>query len=232
MASIYARERDLDPDEILNLVVAMALAGMVGARILYLAETDPGALVDPGELIGSRGFSFYGGLIGGVLAAFALLRARGLDLRYLDVLAVGFPLGMAVGRVGDVINGEHFGPASDLPWAFRYLHPDADVPSAAVAYHSGGFYEIVLALIIFAVIWPLRSRLLAPGLALALVVGLYATGRFAMFFVRDDSDTVALGLSSSHLISLVLLAVSLAGIALAVRSARANPVVGSAGPTS
>lgn len=232
MASIYARERDLDPDEILNLVVAMALAGMVGARILYLAETDPGALVDPGELIGARGFSFYGGLIGGVLAAFALLRARGLDLRYLDVLAVGFPLGMAVGRVGDVINGEHFGPASDLPWAFRYLHPDADVPSAAVAYHSGGFYEIVLALIIFAVIWPLRSRLLAPGLALALVVALYATGRFAMFFVRDDSDTVALGLSSSHLISLVLLAVSLAGIALAVRSARANPVVGSEGPTS
>ena len=222
MAAIYARERGLDPDEVLNLVMVMAFAGILGARALYLAESDLGALADPGEWIGTRGFSFYGGMIGGILGAFALLRRRGLDSRYLDVLAVGFPLGMAVGRLGDVINGEHYGPASDLPWAFRYAHPDAEVPSSIVAYHSGGFYEVVLALGIFAVVWPLRGRLTVPGLALAAVVGLYAAGRFAMFFVRDDSDTIVLGLSSSHLISLALLAVSIGG-ALAALSRERRP---------
>ena len=58
---------------------------------------------------------------------------RRLGLRYLDALAAGFPLGMAIGRIGDVINGEHYGPVSDLPWAIRNTHPDADVPSNELA---------------------------------------------------------------------------------------------------
>lgn len=66
------------------------------------------------------------------------LRRSRLDVRYLDAMAVGFPLAMAVGRLGDVINGEHYGPATNAPWGVRNAHPDADVPSGEVGYHSGG----------------------------------------------------------------------------------------------
>ena len=49
----------------------------------------------------------------------SVLRRRQLSLRYLDALAAGFPLGMAVGRIGDVISGEHYGPATTVAWASR-----------------------------------------------------------------------------------------------------------------
>jgi hypothetical protein len=40
----------------------------------------------------------------------------------------------------------------------RNTHPDADVPSPDVAYHSGGLHEVLLGLIVFAIVWPLRDR--------------------------------------------------------------------------
>lgn len=68
------------------------------------------------------------------------VRRKRLSLRYLDAVAIGFALGLGIGRMGDVINGEHYGPASDFFLAVRNTHPQADTPDPAVAYHSGGLY--------------------------------------------------------------------------------------------
>lgn len=213
LATRVARERNLDAERILTLLTIIAISGLVGARVLYLLENDSGALLDPAEWFGSQGYSFYGGIIFGVPAvALYLVRAR-MSIAYLDVLAAGFPLGMAVGRVGDVINGEHYGPVSDLPWAVRNAHPEADVPSNELAYHSGGLYEVILALAMFAVIWPQRGRFRQPGSMLCVVVAIYAVGRFAMFFVRDDSTPLTLGLSVTQWTSVALLGMALAGFA-------------------
>ncbi len=132
MAMRVAREGDLDPDRVFDLVLVIALSGMLGARAVFLLENDPGALLNPGEWLAGNGFSFYGGIIFGVPAVGAYLYWRGLGLSYLDVLAAGFPLGMALGRVGDVINGEHYGPESDFFLAVQNTHPEALVPSPAV----------------------------------------------------------------------------------------------------
>lgn len=207
LAAVYARERDLKVDEIVTLAGIITVAGIVGARAFFLLENDPGALVRPADWLGTQGFSLYGAILLGVPAVGLYLRLHGLGLRYLDALAAGFPLGLAVGRIGDVINGEHFGPASGLPWAFRHTHPDALVPNGELAYHSGGFYEVVLGLAILAVVWPLRDRFRAPGMLLWTVIGLYAAGRFAMFFVRSDSDMLAWGLNGAQWTSIALVVV-------------------------
>lgn len=219
----YARRRGMETEALTTVLIWAALAGMVGAKLLFLIETDAGGLVDPAAWLDSYGFSFYGGLIFGATAAALLFRRFGLDLRYLDAIAAGFPLGMAVGRIGDLINGEHYGAASDLPWAIRYLNPAAEVPSNAVAYHSGGLYEIVLALAVAAVVWAARDRLRRPGQLLWAVVGLYAAGRFAMFFFRADSETLALGLNTSQWISLALAAVAVVGLWRASELPRRRP---------
>ncbi len=78
------------------------------------------------------GFAFYGALIAGALAVGAYLWRAKLSVPYLDALAAGFPLGMAVGRIGDVINGEHYGPPSADPWGFRYTDPAHPPPSSHV----------------------------------------------------------------------------------------------------
>lgn len=211
IASRWAARRGLDGDEVLNAAVIATLAGIVGARLLYLAEQDPGDLVRPAAWLGGRGFSIYGAMILGAIAAGAYLRRRRLGLRHLDALAVGFPLGMAVGRLGDLVNGEHYGPPSDLPWAIRYANPAADVPSPQIAYHAGGLYEVLLALVIAPLVWWVAQRWRSPGLALWSVVGLYGAGRFLMFFYRSDSEAVAAGLNAAQWVSLALVAVALAG---------------------
>lgn len=217
LALRYARERSLDEDRLLTCVFAITVAGIVGARIYYLVEEDPGDLLRPGEWLGNEGFGFYGAMIAGSLAVAAYLWRARLSVRYLDALAAGFPLGMAVGRTGDLINGEHYGPASDAPWAFRYTHPDAVVPSSATGYQSGAFYEILLALAMLAAFWPLRGRFASPGALLAAVVAAYAIGRFLIFFIIRDTEVVALGLRQAQWTSLGLLLLAAIGFWLAVR---------------
>jgi phosphatidylglycerol---prolipoprotein diacylglyceryl transferase len=213
LALRFASERGLSRERIYELVLVVAIAGFAGARVLYLVEHDPGALLTPGQWFSDRGYSFYGALVAGPLAVAIYLRVVGAGIAYLDALAAGFGLAMAIGRIGDVISGEHFGPQSTLPWAIQYSDPDAEVPSLDAAYHPGGLYEAILGAVIFAVIWPLRDRFRTPGVLFATVVALYSMGRFAIFFVRSDSDQLALGLSNSQWISLALIGLALGAIA-------------------
>jgi phosphatidylglycerol:prolipoprotein diacylglycerol transferase len=213
LAVRYARERGLDREPLYSASLILVLAGIAGAKLFWLLENDARALLRPSEWLGSRGFSIYGAILLGVGALALYLRRERLSLRYLDAMAAGFPLGLAVGRIGDVINGEHYGPPSELPWAFRHTHADADVPSALIAYHSGGFYEVVLGLAMLAVIWPLRRRFRRAGTLLWTVIALYGAGRFVMFFWRSDSDTLALSLLTAQWTSLALVVVAVAALA-------------------
>ena len=222
LALRFARECKLVGDLVTRAAVTMALAGLLGSRAYYLVENDPGALVRPGDWFSTNGFAFYGAVLAGVPAAWLVLRETAGRVRYLDALAAGFPLGMAVGRTGDLILGEHYGRPSDLPWAVGYSHPDAAVPQTGVAYESGALYEVAACALIFALIWPLRHRFKKAGTLLCTVVALYAIARFAIFFAVRDADVVAFGLRQAQLTSLVLLAIAI-GVLVAIRRAARTP---------
>jgi len=216
LTALHARERKL-PDMSGNLAVIAIVAGLIGARAFFLLETDPGALLRPSEWVGTRGFAFNGALIGAGAAIALYVWSRALSARYLDAVALAFPLGMAIGRIGDVINGEHYGAPTQRPWGVRNTHPDAAVPDPTVAYHSGGLYEMVLAFAIFALVWPLRDRFRRPLAPLWLVLGLYALGRFFMFFFRSDSEELALGLNGAQWTSGALFALAVIGAGVSRR---------------
>lgn len=218
VAGREARRRGLDPAPISTIVIIVVLSALVGGKLYYLAEH--GRLLEPGAWLSNRGFTFYGGVIAAVIAIpFYVWRAR-LSAAYLDAVAVGLPLGIAVGRIGDVINGEHYGPPTDFFLGVKNTHPEADVPSSDVAYHSGGLYEVLLGAVVFAIVWSLRSRLRTPTAAMWLVLALLALGRFAQFFVRSDSAGGALGLEAAQWTSIALLGVSAVGAWLTAGRAR------------
>ncbi len=217
-AAAEARRRGLDTEPLYTVGIILTVSAMVGSRIFYLAER--GQLLQPGEWLGTRGFTFYGGFIAAALAIAIYLARQRLTVRYLDAIAAGLPLGIAIGRIGDVINGEHYGPATSFLLGVRNTHPDADVPSPDIAYHSGGLYEVLIGAIVFAIVWPMRRRLRAPLSVVWLVIALLAAGRFVEFFVRSDSDTIALGLETAQWTSLVLIVLAGAGAWLTVRRER------------
>ena len=215
-AGYIARERGLDTEPLYTIGSLLAIGGLVGGKIFYAIERG-----DLSSLVSTKGFTFNGGVILAAILIAGYVRREHLDRAYLDIVAVGLPLGVAIGRIGDVINGEHYGEQSDFALAVRNTHPDAGTPDPELAYHSGGLYEVILATIIFAIVWPLRHRMRHPTLLMWLVLALFAVGRFFEFFLRSDSVETTLGLSSAQWTSVVLLVVAAVGAVLAVRAGRA-----------
>jgi phosphatidylglycerol:prolipoprotein diacylglycerol transferase len=216
LAAAYdARRRGIEPERLYPVALILVTGAFVGGRAFYLLEH--GRLDDPGAWFASTGFTFYGGFIAAALGIAYYVRRQRLNLSYLDAIAAGLPLGIAIGRIGDVINGEHYGPATDFFLGVRNMHPDALTPSPDVAYHSGGLYEVLIAALVFAIAWPLRKRLKRPLALMWLVIALFAVGRFFEFFLRSDSADLALGLEIAQWTSLLLLGGAIVGAWLTLR---------------
>jgi phosphatidylglycerol---prolipoprotein diacylglyceryl transferase len=209
VAAFEARRRGLDREPLNAIGMILVAGALVGGRLYYLAEH--GGLLDPGDWLGSRGFTFYGGFIAAAVGIALYVWRKRLTVEYLDAVAFGLPLGIAIGRVGDIINGEHYGPATNFFLGVRNTNPDADVPSPDVAYHSGGLYEALLGAFVFSVVLAFRERLTRPTAMTWLVIALLSAGRFVEFFVRSDSDKVALGLEVAQWTSLGLFALAALG---------------------
>jgi phosphatidylglycerol:prolipoprotein diacylglycerol transferase len=220
--AMYLARRDLrDTDPLLTATVWATVAGFVGARLYYLAQNDPSQLITPWRG-GFEGYAFYGSILLGLpAAALAIRRAKQPVLPYLDLIAAAFPLGMAIGRVGDLINGEHYGPETNLPWGVTYTNPAAHVPEVGVSYESGALYEVAFAMVLAVFVLLVRRSLPRPGQLLWLVLGLYSLGRFLIFFAVRDVSVVALGLRQAQWTSLALIAASLVGGLWSLRRPRA-----------
>jgi len=222
-ASRWLRARALDVEPLYTIALLLILGGVIGGRLFYVLEQG-------GPLLGTRGFTFAGGFIAAGLLLALYVRRNRLDVSYLDGVALALPLGIAIGRIGDVINGEHYGAQSTSLLAVRNSHPDALTPNAAVAFENGGLYEVLLGLAVLAVLWPLRDRLPRAGDLAWLVLALFAVGRFFEFFLRTDSPELALGLSNAQWTSAAMLAAAIVGRTVAARRGEDGKVRGPVAP--
>jgi phosphatidylglycerol:prolipoprotein diacylglycerol transferase len=204
---------NIDPDTAYTIGMIVVLCGIVGARALYVIENygDPGSGVDSFTdifRITEGGISIYGAIIGGAVGGWAYgLWKRLPGAAGADAAAFGMLLGLAIGRIGDIINGEHFAKTTDLPWGVTYSHPNSpgffrDPMHPAVA------YELIGDLVIFgllAFVWRLRPK---SGVIFALAFLLYAIMRFFVSFLRIDSEEPVLGLTTPQVVSIGVIAVA------------------------
>ena len=216
-AAVWLRQRGLSTEPLYAFGVIVAIGAIVGSRLFYVIEHG-------GPLFGTYGFTFFGGLILAAALVALYVRRTGLPGAYLDAAAAGLPLGVAIGRIGDVINGEHYGARSDFFLAVRNSNPDALTPNPQFAYQNGGLYEVLLGLAVFAVMWWMRDRARREGDLMWLVLGLFAVGRFFEFFARADSPQLALGLDNAQWTSIAMLVAVVAGWRRAGRRARRQPL--------
>ncbi len=210
---IAATDRvSIDPDTAYTLAMIIVFCGIVGARALYVIERygDPGSgLNDVADIfrLNEGGISIYGAIIGGAAGGWAYgLWKRLPAAAGADAAAFGMLLGLAVGRIGDIINGEHFAKTSDLAWALTYSHPNSpaffrEAMHPAVAYEMLG--DLVI-LGILAFVWRLQPK---TGLVFTLAFLMYAIMRFFVSFLRIDSKEPLFGLSTPQLISLLVIAI-------------------------
>ncbi|MBN1845328.1 MAG: prolipoprotein diacylglyceryl transferase [Sedimentisphaerales bacterium] len=118
-----ARKLGENPYHITNFAVYVLLAGIVGARLMYILHNWSEYQGNPFRMLAiwAGGLEFLGGVVCAVLVVMVYLKWAKLPvLRYLDILAPALMLGLAFGRMGCFLNGCCFGKACELPWAIRY----------------------------------------------------------------------------------------------------------------
>ena len=209
--SIAERPRvGIDADTGYTLSMIVVGCGIVGARALYVIERygDSPSLDSFVDIfkITEGGISIYGALIGGAIGGWAYgLWKRLPAAAGADAAAFGMMLGLAIGRIGDIINGEHFAKVSDLPWALTYSHPNSpaffrEPMHPAVAYEMLGDLAI---LGVLALVWRWRPK---SGVVFTSAFLIYAVMRFFVSFLRIDSKEPLFGLTTPQLISLGVIA--------------------------
>ena len=125
---------------------------------------------------------------------------------FADLVAPCLLLGMAIGRIGDVINGEHFARFTTLPWGVIYTHPDSPAINRPAS-HPAVAYELIFDLIIVVVLWFAKDKLRPDGMVFALALSLYALGRFFISFLRIEANTY-FGLNEAQIVCLAILIVT------------------------
>src|SRR3990170_7742495 len=103
-----------------------------------------------------------------------------------DAAAMGMILGQAVGRIGCIINGEHFAKPLDSPLAVIYTNPNSFGFGRPPTHLAVG-YELVGDLVIFGICWWLLRVFKRDGLVFFTYAFLYSLFRFWVSFLREDT---------------------------------------------
>jgi phosphatidylglycerol:prolipoprotein diacylglycerol transferase len=215
----------LKPSDVEDLLFHGVLGVVLGGRLGYVLFYKPAYyLQHPLEVfaVWQGGMAFHGGLVGVLVACAWFARRRGLPfLVLMDCVAPLVPLGLATGRLGNFINGELWGRATDLPWAMVFPQSGSPVPR-----HPSQLYQFAgEGLLLFALVWWFSSRPRPVGRVSGLFLLGYGTLRFLAEFAREPDAFLGLlagGLSMGQLLSLPMVA---GGLWLMLRPAPAPDVV-------
>jgi prolipoprotein diacylglyceryl transferase len=215
LAVTMAKKRGFTEDEALNIALVAVPAGIIGARLLFVIENFDlfqGNWIDILK-INEGGISIYGAFIGGTLAAVAYGLLKGYPIaRGADAGGFGFILGLAIGRIGDVINGEHFAQPTDAWYGVVYTHPNS--PSfLREPQHLAVGYELIGNLVILGALFLLWRYFPRDGQIFFTSIVAYAVLRFFVSFLRLDTE-ILMGLRMAQLIAAALIPIGIAGFIL------------------
>ena len=213
----------------------MVVIGLIGARLLYVWENFRLFSGNPLRALAltEGGISQWGGLFGAMVGAYIWARRSKFSFwKIIDAGGAGAMIGLTVGRIGDIINGEHHGTPTNLPWGVEYVNQNTLGEPGKVV-HPEVAYEMVLCLLILGAILPFHQRLKArlPDGVLGLIYfGVYAAGRFFLSYLRTD-PSVFLGLRQAQLASALMVGVAVIAIPILLRRAGASAAQAPATPS-
>lgn len=208
------RRHGIADDDLSAILRDAAVGAIVAARLVYVLN-HWSAYESPLEWfqIWEGGVSLLGGISGGLAAAWFQARRRHLAfLPLLDLAAPWLPLGIAIGRIGDLIIADHLGAPTTLPFGYRCPEivdvgrtVGSPCPSGQVV-HLTAAYDLLVAALVAGTLIILRRRRLRLGTPTLLLAALYGSGRLAFDFLREDVRRF--GLTGSQWAALTLVTAS------------------------
>jgi phosphatidylglycerol:prolipoprotein diacylglycerol transferase len=239
-----ARRRGLDTAVLVNGMIIIAAAALVGGRLYHVIDQwdlyrdDLLAIVLPPY----TGLGVYGGIVTGFVAGIAYARwKRQPILTWADVAAPGMLTMQAVARWGNFFNQELYGPPTKLPWGIAiecanrtatWACPPAGTTPVDAHFHPLFLYESISGAVgaIVLLYVARRVRGLRPGDLVLLFFAWYGTTRFLLETLRSNNWTF-FGIPTASLISAVFVVAALLALAWRHRPAAApEPAIPGAAP--
>jgi phosphatidylglycerol:prolipoprotein diacylglycerol transferase len=204
---VFRRElrRSSLPESAVDAALAGVLGGVVGAKLLWVAE-HLGSDAWTSLLFSRGGLSWFGGFVGGVLAGMFVMRRQRLPV--MATIAAATPalaIGHAVGRIGCLLVGDDYGTPSDLPWAVALPRglPPTDVPV-----HPTMIYEAIALIPIAAVLFSMRNRRVEDRSIVGAYLVLTALVRFVIQWLRVYEPFVGT-FGFAHVVAILVMAAGL-----------------------
>ena len=190
-----------------------ALGVILGGRIGYILFYQFTSFMQhPLDIfkIWQGGMSFHGGFLGVLVAMAFFSRKHGFNkkhgqpwLKIMDFVAPLVPIGLGAGRMGNFINGELWGRATNS--SYGMIFPQVD----DIVRHPSQLYEFVLeGIVLFAILWWFSRKQRPIGAISALFLIGYGSFRFLVEYTREPDaylGLLSLGLSMGQWLSLPMI---------------------------
>src|SRR5260370_5680512 len=216
-----AARRSINRDQLMNVALLAAVLGIAGGRLYYVVQNNPSFFLHhPVQIIAvwQGGMAFFGAMFGGLVAVvISAWRWRIPFWSLLDVGALGMTIGQAIGRVGNIINGDIVGYKTN-GWGFEYTNPNTFGPLNTPV-QPASLYELLISLALFLLLWNLRTRIHPEGMLALIYIVLYSISQLFIFVLRANIVILG-GLRQAQVTSLVVIALTLPVIAYLLRSER------------
>lgn len=197
--------RNQNVDELYNGLIVVVFAGYLFARLTYVVLDIIGgaqysSIVDVFN-IRAGGVNILGGFIGAALAGWLYVRWRRLKFwHYADVAGPALLIAQAIGRWGNFINQELYGPPTELPWGIR-IDPQFRLPQYSdlslyppeTRFHPTFLYEFIALFIGFVLLVWLNHRYRErwkPGTLFGLFLVWWGGNRAWIELFRPDQATI------------------------------------------
>ena len=219
-------EEGLDPDLATTLLIYVMLGGIFGSKLYYAVDVSLRSGLPFWKLFFARdGITWYGGHLMATAVGAIGCRIHRLPVKTVaDCTAVAGAVGQALGRIGCFLVGDDYGRPTDLPWGvafprglppstaanladFRVAIPEGTDPSTVLAVHPTQLYEVTIMLVVFALLWTLRSRERGTGWLFAVYLMLAGLERFFVEIFRAKDDRFLAGFTIAQLTSVVLIGI-------------------------
>lgn len=228
-ASKHVESEGGNPDDVWDALLWVLIPALIGARLWYvlqavLAGSTAFSLSDPLTIINPRtgGMNIFGGVVLGVIALLIYVRLKKVNGWLLaDAALMGLLIGQGIGRFGNFINIELYGPPTGSDWFGMRVPPEYRLPQFQALpedtlFHPTMIYEAVWLFLCFGVLYFLFRRYQARIIQGA-ITGTYFVlagfGRFIMEFWRPDQPGITLEsgimLSYSRILSMIYVVVGL-----------------------
>ncbi len=232
----------IDLNKMVDILIYGTIGGILGARLYYVAFEWDYYSRHLAEIpqIWHGGLAIYGGLIGGIIAAFFTCRHNGVDFfKLLDLAGMSFLIGQGIGRWGNYANQEAFGTNTDLPWGMSSAKVAAYITEhqseflekgitmdASRPVHPTFLYESVWCILSFVILYLICRKAYKFSGQLILGYGiLYGAERAVVEGLRTDSLYIgSTTLRVSQALSMVLAAVCLVILIVKLLKLRKHPV--------